>query len=177
MKTFRNLAVLKRPQQELWTAMRDHLADFAGQIADIDEIRQIDRSTNADGTVHIVNEWRVRQSVPATVRSALKTEELIWIDRNNWDAATYTCAWAIEPNFLTEHITCFGTTSFASAMAGQGTRVTFEGQFDLKPEALGSLGGMDTMLFGSIESIVATIIPRNLRAVADAAAAFDMPKE
>ena len=39
--------------------MRDHLVDFSGRIADIEEIRQIERTVSADGVVHIVNEWRV----------------------------------------------------------------------------------------------------------------------
>lgn len=172
MKTFRSLVVLKRPQPELWTAMRDHLVDFAGQIADIKDIRQIERTTAADGVVHIVNEWRVRQKVPAVLRSILKTGELSWIDRNTWDAKDAICTWAIEPSFLTESIACSGTTSFSPAIGGQGTRVTFAGEFELKPGLLGSLGSIESLLSGFLESIVTTVIPRNLRAVVEAAAAF-----
>ncbi len=172
MKTFRSLVVLKRPQQELWLAMRDHLMDFAGNIADIKEVRQIERTAESDSVVRIVNEWRVRQQIPAFVRSILKADELGWIDRNTWDTSSYVCAWAIEPKFLTAYIACSGTTSFASTMGGQGTRVTFEGEFDLKPGILGSLGSVEALLSGFLESIVTTIIPRNLRAVVEAAAAF-----
>ena len=64
MKTFRSLVVLKRPQPELWLAMRDHMVDFAGDIADIESIRQIERTTDANGIVHVVNEWRVRHQIP-----------------------------------------------------------------------------------------------------------------
>lgn len=177
MKTFRSLVVLKRPHAELWTNMRDHLVDFSEHIADIEEICQIDRTVDADGVVHIVNEWRVRQQVPAMVRGVLKTDELSWIDRNSWDASTYTCSWAIEPNFLKEYIACSGQTIFVAAMAGHGTRVTFEGGLDLKQGMLGgSLGGVEKLLSGFIELIVTTVIPRNLRAVVEAAAAFDLPK-
>lgn len=170
MKTFRSLVVLKRPRPDLWIAMRDHLSEFAPQITDIDEIRQLERSTDADGVVHLVNEWRVRQQVPAALRSLLKSGELSWLDRNSWDASTFTCKWAIEPRFLTEYIECSGATAFSEAMAGQGTRVTFEGSFDLKPGVLGALGSLETVLSGFVESIVTTIIPRNLRAVVEAAA-------
>jgi hypothetical protein len=174
MKTFRSLVVLKRPQQELWLAMRDHLVDFAGNIADIKEVRQIERS-ESESAVSIINEWRVRHQVPPVVRSILKTSELGWIDRNNWDASSYVCTWAIEPEFLTEHIACSGTTSFAAAMGGHGTRVTFEGEFDLKPGILSSLGSVESLLSSFLESIVTTIIPRNLRAVVEAAAAYKLP--
>ena len=175
MKTFRSLVVLKRPRQELWLAMRDHMVDFAGDVADIESVRQIERTTDANDIVHVVNEWQVRQQVPAMLRSILKVSELSWIDRNTWDATTHTCTWAIEPNFLTEHIACSGITSFAPAMGGQGTRVTFEGEFNLKPGALGALRSMESLLSGFVESIVTTIIPRNLRAVVEAAAAFRLP--
>jgi hypothetical protein len=174
LKTFRSLVVLKRPRDALWIAMRDHLVEFAGQIADIEEIRQLERTADAD-SVHIVNEWRVRQQVPAVMRSLLKTGELSWLDRNTWDARTFTCEWTIEPRFLTEYIACSGRTIFIEAMGGQGTRVTFEGEFDLKPGVLGSFGSVESLLSGFVESIVTTIIPRNLRAVVEAAAVQDYP--
>lgn len=157
--------------------MRDHLVDFSGRIADIEEVREIDRTVDVDGMVHIVNAWRVQQQLPAVVRAVLKTDEISWIDRNTWDSRTYTCAWTIEPNFLREHITCFGKTSFVAAMGGQGTRVIFEGELDLDQSVLrASLGSAEKLLAGSIESIVATAIPRNLRGVVEAAADFELPR-
>jgi hypothetical protein len=177
LKTFRSLVVLKRPHTALWIIMRDHLADIAPHIADIEEIRQLDRNVDGDGRVHIVNQWRVRHQVPPVIRSLLKTGELGWIDRNTWDAGTRTCSWTIEPNFLTEYIVCSGHTIFASAMAGQGARVSFEGSLDLKPGLLGSsLGGIEKLTSSFMESIVTTVIPRNLRGVVEAAAAFELPK-
>jgi hypothetical protein len=177
LKNFRSLVVLKRPQQELWTIMRDHLVEFAGSIADIEEIRQIERTAGADGSVHIVNQWRMRQQVPAAIRSMLKIGELGWIDRNSWNAETGTCSWTIEPSFFGDYIACSGETAFTMAMAGRGSRVAFSGALDLKPGLLSSLGGMEPMVSGFLESIVTTIIPRNLRAVVEAAAAFELPRD
>jgi hypothetical protein len=177
LRTFRSLVVLKRPHAALWAIMRDHLADIAPHIADIEEIRQLDRTVDTDGLVHIVNHWRVRHQVPPVIRSTLKTDELSWIDRNTWDASTLTCSWTIEPSFLTDYIACAGQTIFTSAMAGQGARITFEGGLDLKPGLLGSsLGGIEKLLSVFLESIVTTVIPRNLRAVVEAAAAYNLPK-
>jgi hypothetical protein len=178
VKAFRSLVVLKRPHLELWTVMRDHLVEFVGRISHIDEIRQVSRTQDSEGVVHIVNEWRVRQQIPAMIQPILKTKKLSWIDRNTWDADTHTCSWTIEPNFLAEHIACSGKTCFAPAMAGQGARVTFEGELDLKPGLLsGPFGGVDKLLSGFLESIVTTVIPRNLRNVVEAAATFELPKD
>ena len=125
--------------------------------------------------MHIVNEWRVRQQIPAAIRSMLKIGELSWIDRNTWNAAGVHLHLDDRARFLTEYIACSGKTMFAEAMAGQGTRVIFDGELDLKPGVLGSLGSVEPLLSGFLESIVTTIIPRNLRAVVEAAARFDLP--
>ena len=176
MKTFRSLVVLKRPPSNFGTSCGTIWSTSRRRIADIKEIRQLERSVDADGVVHIVNQWHVRHQVPQVLRSILKTGELSWIDRNTWDARSYICSWTIEPSFLTDYIACSGQTSFASAMGGQGARVTFEGGLDLKPGLLGgSLGGLEKLLSGFVESIVTTIIPRNLRGVVEAAAAFELP--
>jgi hypothetical protein len=177
LKTFRSLVVLKRPHRELWTIMRDHLVELAPHIGDIETILQLERQVDADGVVHLVNRWHVRQQVPGVIRPMVKTDELSWIDRNTWDARSFTCSWTIEPDFLTEYISCSGETNFAPAMGGQGARVTFEGRLDLKPGLLGaSRGGVEKLVSGFLESIVTTLIPRNLRAVVDAAAVLQLPE-
>jgi hypothetical protein len=107
--------------------MRDHLTEFASCIADIQQVREIARTTEPDGVVRIVNEWRASQQIPAAIRTMLKIDDISWIDRNSWDPATDTCSWSVEPKFLSGHIVCSGNTAFAEAMGGRGTRVTFAG--------------------------------------------------
>ena len=165
MKNFRSLVVLKRPQHELWSVMRDHLVEFAGNIADIQEIRQIERAVDSNDMVHIINEWRMSQQIPAAIRSMLKIGEVVWIDRNTWNVETGTCSWTIEPSSLGDCITCSGETTFTEAMAGRGTRVAFAGELDVKPGLLGSLGSMEPMVCGSRESLFNYIISSNLRGV------------
>jgi hypothetical protein len=57
-------------------------------------------------------------------------------------------------------------------MGTRGARITFAGELDIKPSLLSALGTVAPMLSGFVESIVTTIIPRNLRAVAEAASEF-----
>ncbi len=169
--------MLRRPQRELWSIMRDHLVEFAGSIGDIEDVRQIERTSVSDGVVSIVNEWRTRQRIPAAIRGLLNIDEVGWIDRNSWDSGTGICSWAIEPRFLADYVACSGDTTFTETMAGRGTRVTFDGTLDLRPGLLRSLGSMEPIVSGFVESIVSTIIPRNLRAVVEAAAAFALPED
>src|SRR5690242_3662908 len=63
VKTFRSAIVLKRPQQELWKSMRDHLVEVAEHIADIESICQLERTIDADGKICIVNEWTVQRAL------------------------------------------------------------------------------------------------------------------
>jgi hypothetical protein len=169
---FRSLLVLKRSLRELWTTMRDHLPEFAGNIADIEEIREIERRTDPDGAICVVNQWSVRQQLPATLSHMLNFDRFTWLDRNRWDLSRSACHWSIEPSAFGEHITCRGETGFAPAMGGQGTRITFVGELDISPSLLGTLTSVAPMLPGIVESIATTVIPRNLRAVAEAAAEY-----
>jgi hypothetical protein len=170
MTPFQSVVVLKRSRSELWNIMRDHLVDLARSIEDVERVEQIERTSDTDGIVHIVNKWQAQRHVAASIQSFLPIGELSWIDRNRWDANQWTCTWTIEPAFLSEYLTCSGQTSFVSAIGGRGTRVTFAGELDLKPGWVGS-----PMVAGLVESILTTTIPRNLRAVAEAAATFDLP--
>jgi hypothetical protein len=60
-------------------------------------------------------------------------------------------------------------------MGGRGTRITFAGELDLKPGPLAGLRALEQAATSFVESIVTTIIPRNLRAMAEAAADFPLP--
>ncbi len=84
-----------------------------------------------------------------------------------------TCDWSIEPTVLTGHITCEGATRYEPALGGRGTRVAFEGTFDLAPGALGGLAKpLERPLTSFVESVVSTLIPSNLRKIVEGAAAL-----
>jgi hypothetical protein len=153
--------------------MRDHLTDLADQISDVDRIIEVGRKSGSDGKLEITNKWYVHQQLPAFVRPLLGQGELGWTDRNTWDRTIWTCCWTIEPFFLTDFVHCAGKTQFETAMAGLGARVTFEGGIDLKPGLLrGSVAPLERPIASFVESIVTTIIPRNVRNVLEAAAAY-----
>jgi hypothetical protein len=169
MKTFRTVVVLKRPRNLLWTAMRDQLHEVVAHVPDIESIKEIERAAENDGTIRIVNEWRPRYPLPPGLRT-LFGGELGWTDRNSWDENIHVCTWAIEPFFLSEHIDCAGTTVFEPALAGQGTKVTLEGTLELRPGILSVIGmGSQGPLTTVLESVLTSVIPKNLRAILEAA--------
>jgi hypothetical protein len=171
MKSFKSVVVVKHPHSVISSVMRDHLADFAHNITDIESVVERERAMEQGDIVRIVNEWKVRYHIPSAIKSFIGDGELGWLDYNRWQG--HTCDWSIEPFFLAGHISCAGRTSFEPAMAGQGSRVTLEGNFEIRH---GFMKGASTLIEGPIlrfaETIVTTVLPKNLRAVVEAAASY-----
>ena len=124
--------------------------------------REIARDGEFDPIV-LVNRWTARRQVPAMLQSALGTKTISWLDTALWDDAAWVCEWRIEPALLAGKIECAGRTCYEPAMAGRGTRVTFEGSFELQPGFLTGAGAtFEPALIGFLETVVATMIPHNL---------------
>ena len=170
MKTFSSFTMIRHPLEQVWATMRDRLPEIAMQMEDLESIVVVERSVESDGRLRLVNRWNAKQQVPALLENALGGKTIHWIDRAVWDDGLRKCTWSIEPSVLAGHIECGGTTRYEPAMAGRGTRVTFEGYFSLKPGFLdGFPAAFEPTIAGFAETIVSSVIPRNLaRAVAAA---------
>jgi hypothetical protein len=170
MKSFKSILVVKHPLDPVWKTIRDRLPELVPFVDDLESITVIQRDALEKGKIRLLNQWRTRQSVPALLQANLGADAIGWLDRNEWDDSTRCCSWEIEPNVLGEHISCRGTTSYEPAIAGRGTRVTFQGVFDLSPGALRGLAGpFERPLTAFVESIVTTLVPKNFRKILDAA--------
>lgn len=171
MKTFRTLAVVKRPAPEVFAIVRDRLVDLVPLVDDVASIEMLQRAELGEGAVRLVNRWTASQRIPDVVAHAVDTDEIAWTDHNVWSSSDMTCRWTIEPFIFTEHIRCAGVTTYEPAMGGRGCRVTLSGTFDLAPTALARVSGAVRRPATSlIESMVSTIIPRGTRRVVEAAA-------
>ncbi len=175
MKPFSTFTLLKQPLEPVWTAMRDCLPEIAAGMDDLEGVEVLERAVESDGRLRLVNRWTARRKVPAMLQSALGTETIGWLDTAVWDDAARVCEWRIEPALLAGKIECAGRTRYEPAMAGRGTRVTFEGSFQLQPGFLTGAGAtFEPALIGFLETVVATMIPHNLaRAVAAAGRRID----
>lgn len=162
MKHFSSFTMVRLPVDAVWVTMRDRLGEVAAAMEDLQGIELLDRSVDGGG-LRLLNRWTARQKVPAMLRAALGGDSIAWLDRACWRDADKVCAWSIEPAVLAGHIDCGGSTRYESAMAGRGTRVSFEGYFNLRPGFAGALpAALEPAAAGFVESIVSTVIPRNL---------------
>lgn len=173
MKSFRSLVVVKQPVDVLWATVRDRLPELVPRLDDVAAVTVIERTEVGPDQVRLVNEWRAEQRIPDAVARVVQSNDIGWIDHNEWDGTTHVCRWSIEPNVFPEHITCSGATSYTEAMGGRGSRVTFEGTFELAPGALsGFASALERPISAFVETMVTTLIPKNARNVIEAAASL-----
>ncbi|HJQ82883.1 MAG TPA: hypothetical protein VKA21_02330 [Candidatus Binatia bacterium] len=171
MTPFKTVAVVATPVEPLYAFMRDRLAELVPDLSDVRSIRVVERRKSRDGSVRLVNEWRAATRLPSAVAGIVGADDLGWLDRAVYGKSDRVCRWEIEPFLFREHVQCEGTTTYESAMAGRGSRVTFAGRFELDSSALQRhVGLLHQPVTRLVESIVTTLIPRNFRRMIDAAA-------
>ncbi|UVO49705.1 hypothetical protein M0208_03955 [Sphingomonas sp. SUN019] len=171
MKAFHCLVGLRQPLTRVAPAIRDRLPEIAPALDDVEIIRAVARVEQPCGGVKLVNEWRVNPKLPAALNGHITPDMLGWLDHADWSADLTHCRWRIEPYFMAEAISCEGETRFEPAMGGRGTRATFEGRLDIDASALMRVpAAWRRPAAAAIELLIGTLIPKNFRNTADAAA-------
>ncbi len=157
MKAFKAVTVVRHPPSLVWETVRDRLPELVPYMGDVAAIVTISRVEPAPGIVRLVNRWTAKPPIPQALAGVIRPEMLGWTDYAEWRTAQGTCGWRIEPGFFPDRIKCAGQARYESAMAGRGTRVTFEGNLEIAA-AGGFLAGP---VSGAIEGFVSGLIPRN----------------
>lgn len=169
MKPFKSLVIVKHPVELVWTTIRDRMPEIVPMLDDVASVRVVERRSDGNGMVQLVNEWRVRVDVPAALSAILPPDQLGWIDRAEWDESTHECHWAIEPFLLPGAIDCTGMTRFEPAIGGRGTRITFAGTLGVDRSRLGGIASsLGVPVSAGLEMIVSTMIPKNFRKTTEA---------
>ena len=161
--------MVRHPREVVWATVRDQLPALVPHLRDVDRVVVSSREDRSDGTVRLVNEWHARAQIPSLLSSIIKPEMLAWTDLAEWAPTTWQCTWEIRPHFMTNNISCVGSTSYEEAMAGRGTRVAFVGTLEIAP---GRMPGVTTLIGGptvrGIESFVTSLVPQNFQKLAKA---------
>ena len=166
MHSFRSVVIVKHPVEAVWTALRDNLAQIGPLVSDVRSVEVLERNEASNGTLVILNEWRLDLNLPAAARALVQPEQLGWRDHARWDATSKICSWDIRPFLHADAINCSGETSYAPAIGGRGTRVTFSGDIGIDTAKLqGMLKVASLPISGIIESVITTVLPRNFRKI------------
>ncbi len=170
------MSVVKYPLDLTWVKLRDNLPEIAKYLQDIDKIVEDERNNSDSNEVKITNIWYAAPKIPAVVKNYLKSDMFIWTDYADWDQRDFNCRWNIKPHAFSEYVNCKGVTSFESAIAGRGTKITFSGSLELSPGSKGNavFGGI---AFNLIESFIVKLIPNNFMKLTSALSAYMVDKD
>jgi len=157
MKPFKCVMVVRHAPTLVWGVVRDRLPELVPYMRDVDAIVTASRVEPARGIVRLVNRWTAKAPIPQSLAGVIRPEMLGWTDYAEWNEIRWTCGWRIEPRFLSDRVKCAGMVHYESAMAGRGTRVTFEGALEITAGG-GFLAGP---LSSAVEGFVTSLIPRN----------------
>jgi hypothetical protein len=171
MKEFRCLVGLRHPPHAVGVAIRDRMAEIAPVLDNVERIETVARVDRSDGSVALVNAWRVNPALPPALGQIVTRDQMGWLDHAEWTADLGLCRWRIETNFMSEAIDCAGTTRLEPAMGGRGSRAIFEGRLDIDPAALMAVPlAWRGPASSAVEMLIGTIIPKNFRKTAEAIA-------
>jgi hypothetical protein len=169
VKTFKSLVVSTQPADLLWRTVRDRMPALAARLDDIERVKVLERQDLRDGTVRLVNEWRAKPLAGVPLKAIIGASSIVWLDHAEWNPASRICRWRIEPRFLPGQLQCHGSTTYEPAMGGRGSRILFEGQFELTLKRHSVASTVMSHALPLVESIVTVMIPKNFRRTVDAA--------
>ncbi len=156
---------VKYDRQTVYETFRDHLAELQPYLPTVEDIEVESYDRLDDTTVSIVNIWKAAdEDVPALAQKFIKPEMLQWTDRATWFDDAYQCDWDMEVGFLSEAISCSGSTRYTEV--GDHTEVHIEG--DLRVDASKIPGVpklMASKVSGVVEKFVIKMITPNMKEV------------
>jgi hypothetical protein len=176
MKPFNSVSIVKHPLDQVWATIRDRLPELVPYMEDMEKITQLKREELPDGIVRLDNLWQANPKLPFLPAAYLKPDMFAWVDRAEWRPQSHECHWRIESRFLPESLECWGLARYEPAIGGRGTRVTFEGQLGLSTVSIPGMAFIDGSFLRGFESIVGSLIPKNMRKLTEAVGYFlDQP--
>ncbi|MBX2812642.1 MAG: hypothetical protein KTR25_12570 [Myxococcales bacterium] len=158
------------PRDVVLSTYRDRLPDLVPYLPNVRGIKVVNRE-EIEGTTRLVNEWTANAEIPSLLKSLINVEALGWIDRAEWNQATYSCRWQIEPSIFTNNVVCEGVNYYIED--GDGTRLEIRGDLTVNPKGI---PGVPSLLAGRVapvaEKFIVNLITPNLLSVAKGLESF-----
>lgn len=158
------------PRDQVYRAYRDRLADIAGYIPDVQQIKVHSRKEEG-GVVKLHNEWIAEREIPAVAAKIIRPEHLRWDDHATWHDAEYYCDWEIKPRAFTDAVQCRGRNTFIADGDDTIVRLTGDLQINLK-EIPGVPSFLGNRLAPQVEKFIVSLITPNLKATNESIQAF-----
>jgi len=153
---------IAHPLEDVFATLRDRLEELVPYLSNVDQIEVRERTE--DGEVVTLENWWTGTSddVPRVLRSFVKPDMLVWIDRARWDHDALRCDWQITLNALPEAVTAKGYNLYTEE-DGE-TVIKMHGEFIVHPE---KVPGVPTFVAKkaapTLERFVVGLLEPNLR--------------
>lgn len=157
---------VKHDRDVVFSTFRDELTKLLPYLPDVKDIEVKSRDDVDDKTVKVVNLWKADSNeVPRLAQAFIKPEMLEWIDRATWNQDKWSCDWVMEVGFLSDAVTCKGTTKYLEKGEGK-TEVVIEGELNVDARKIPGVPRLGAGKIGDvIESFVVRLITPNLTQV------------
>ncbi len=150
-------------REKVFMTFRDELTELLPHLPDVKDIEVKDRNQVDEDTVEVVNLWKAEaEEIPRIARPFIKPEMLEWTDTATWRQDSWKCDWVIEVGFLSDAVTCKGTTSYL-AKGEDKTEVQITGSLEVDARQIPGVPRLGAGKIGNvIEGFVVRLITPNL---------------
>jgi hypothetical protein len=158
--------VVGASRETVFSTFRDELVELLPHLPDVKSIEVKEREEPNESTVKVVNLWKADAAeIPRLAQAFVKPEMLEWTDYATWNAEQWTCEWEMEVGFLSEAVTCKGTTTYAEK-GDDRTEVVIRGDLTVDARKIPGVPRIGAGKIGDvIEGFVVRLITPNLTQV------------
>lgn len=153
-------------RETVYKTFRDSLVELLPYLPDVKNIDVKERTEEGDEVVKVVNLWKANpEEIPKLAQAFIKPEMLEWTDYASWDQGKWSCDWDMEVGFLSDAVTCRGTTTYEERGEGR-TEVSIRGELKVDGKKIPGVPRLAAGKVGSvIEAFVVKMITPNLTQV------------
>jgi len=117
--------IIKHPVDQVFPTFRDHIAELAQYLPNIETITILDRQEECD-CVHVTSHWLAKVRLPGPASKLIPEKERGWDDIAIWNNDKQNVDWKFVFQAFPEAIKMGGTNSFIAE--GDHTRLHIKGE-------------------------------------------------
>lgn len=165
---FRVETEIGHPRAISFRTLRDDLLEVVDSMPNVDKVEILERKDADGGVVNFINVWYASAAVPRVARPFIPGDGLSWHDYATWDENDWSCAWRMEPSFLTERVDIAGRNTYHER-PGDRTLLVIEGHLDLDLHNFPGIPNMVSLRAApSLEKFIVNLVKPNLEGTAKA---------
>ena len=150
-------------RETVFSTFRDELTELIPHLPDVKSIEVKERNEVDESTTKVTNLWKAEpEEIPRLARAFIKPEMLNWTDYATWRQDDWECDWDMEVGFLSDAVSCKGTTQYI-VKGEDKTEVVIKGTLEVDAAKIPGVPRFGAGKIGSaVENFVVRLITPNL---------------